>query len=867
MKNIFTKQAFLLFALFVVTNNLFAQSNFFKEINESAIKKAGLKRVIVPSKYRTLTLNLTQLDNFLKVVPREKNLTDRNMAPVFEIPMPDGSISKFHIWESSVMAPELAAQFPEIKTYTGQGIDDRTATITIDRTTFGFHAMILSPVTGSVFIDPYAQGTITDYISYFKSDYKKKEPYIELPPIENTGIANRPASPLVVPVGPCRGTQLFTYRLAIACTHEYAQAATGLAAPTVAQTLAKIVTSVNRIDGVYQKEFAVHLVLIAAEASIIFPVAAGDPFTGNNAPGTLIGESQTVIDAIIPNSDYDIGHTFSTGGGGLAGLGVVCVTGSKASGVTGIGSPVGDPYDIDYVAHEMGHQFDGNHTFNSVAGSCSGNRNSGTAYEVGSGTTIMGYAGICGADDIQPNSDPHFQSVSFDEIGVFITASSCKVSTPTNNTLPVITAMNNNGASIPINTPFTLTGAATDANGDAITYCWEEWDLGGSGVWNGGATSTNKPLFKSRVPKTTGSRTFPDMSVILAGFPAAPTATMGGLKGETLPTIARAMKFRLTVRDNRAGGGGVVTGGSGCQAGFTNAFQINAVGTVPFRAVIPNGGEVWPGNSTQLVTWSGFAESAASPVNCANVNILMSTDGGLTYPTTVLANTPNDGSESVTIPNIATTNTVRFKIECANNIFFDISDNNFTITGTIPVSMLDFTARVVNNNGLLSWKTAFESNNKGFEIYRSPVNNNHFTKIGFVAGTGNSATTQSYQFTDVTVQKNIRYYYFIKQIDFDNNSSNSVTRNIIIKENKLAGIIISPNPAKDKLHISFNEQSVAGITIQVFDAAGKLVQSKSLKNNNSNQNIVLDIEQLSAGVYVLHLNNSESDKVVKFIKE
>lgn len=330
----------------------------------------------------------------------------------------------------------------------------------------------------------------------------------------------------------------------------------------------------------------------------------------------------------------------------MAGLGVVFWF-PKALGVTGLSNPVGDDYDIDYVAHEIGHQFGGDHTFNSVTSSCGGNRNGSTAYEVGSGTTIMAYAGICGSDDIQPHSDPFFHTISFDEISNFIEAGgTCKVASATGNNLPQITSMNNNDINIPINTPFTLTATATDADGDALTYCWEEWDLGPSGAWNAGATSTTAPLFKSRAPKTTGSRTFPDIARIIANYlPAVPPANMGGLKGETLPTVARNIKFRLTVRDNRSGGGGVVTGGDGCQTGYTGVFQVHTIaGTGPFTVNFPNGGESWAGGSTQTITWN-VAGTNAAPINTTSVKISLSTDGGLTYPTVLLASTVNDGSE------------------------------------------------------------------------------------------------------------------------------------------------------------------------------------------------------------------------------
>ncbi len=431
----------------------------------------------------------------------------------------------------------------------------------------------------------------------------------------------------------------------------------------------------------YENEVSVSLVLVSSEANVIFTKAATDPFTGNDDAYTLIDESQHIIDSAIGTGNYDIGHTFSTGGGGLADVGVVCLTGSKASGITGSDIPTGDGYDIDYVAHEMGHQFGANHTFNSVTDNCGDNRNETTAYEPGGGTTIMGYAGICGTDDIQPNSDPYFHAISFDEIANFLASgATCKIVLATGNTLPQITAMNNNGISIPASTPFTLTATATDADGDALTYSWEEWDLGDAGIWNSGASTTTDPLFKARVPKTSGSRTFPDMAVILAGYPVNPPPTMGGLKGETLPVVGRPLKFRLTVRDNRAGGGGIVSGGNGCQVSYSTPFQVNAItGTGPFIITAPNGGEIWGTNTRQTITWNP-AGTAAAPISCSNVNIQLSTDGGNTYPVTLLANTPNAGTQQVILP-VTATNTARIRIIAANNIFFDVSNSNFAITG------------------------------------------------------------------------------------------------------------------------------------------------------------------------------------------
>lgn len=653
-----------------------AQEQFFSNSRPNATLATTGQRVIVPERFNAVQLDFASIKTFLWSLPDEKEISgQRNLGQILSLPMPDGSSARFRVWESSIQEIGLQGKFPNIRTFAGQGIDDPAATIRMDYSPHnGFHAQILSP-SGRIYIDPYARGDVNNYISYYARDYRKTTNFscgVQDDPNAVTGMAGRIEAA-------CRGTNLYTYRLAVACTGEYAQA---VGATTPEQLHAAIVTTVNRVTGVYESEVAIRMVLVANNNLIEYLDPATDQFNGNNNAGTLIGESQTVINSIIGAANYDIGHTFSTGGGGLAGLRVVCSNTQKARGITGSSQPFGDAYDIDYVAHEIGHQFGGNHTFNSSTSSCGGgNRNSSTAYEVGSGTTIQAYAGICGSDNIQPNSDPYFHPISFDEISNFVEAggATCRQVTATGNTLPVITSMPTNGLNIPRNTPFVLTATATDADGDALTYSWEQFDLGPSTTWSGGANSATAPLFKSRVPKASGSRMFPDTAVILANYPANPSATLGGLKGETLPQVARAMKFRVTVRDNRAGGAGVVSGGSGCSTGgFTGDFVVNTVdGTGPFLVTAPNGGESYPGGSVQNITWN-VAGTDAAPISCANVRISFSTDGFRTS-TVLAASTPNDGSEALAIP-VGLTNTARIRIEAIGNIFFDISNQDFSVT-------------------------------------------------------------------------------------------------------------------------------------------------------------------------------------------
>ncbi|HSH03486.1 MAG TPA: M4 family metallopeptidase [Anaerolineae bacterium] len=618
---------------------------------------------VTPNNYRLVALHQPTLVQILNSAPLEKDVRPADSATIITLPLPNGKDGRFRIVNSPIMAPGLAARYPQIQTYAGQGIDDPMATVRLDWTPQGFHAMILTP-NGAVYIDPYQQNDTTHYLSYYVADYQLETDFTQYPPLDPGGLRSAEIEGLIDSgfVTP-RGDQLKTFRLAVAATGEY----TAFHGGTVAAGQAAVVTAINRVTGIYEVELAVRLVLVSNNDSVIYTNSGTDPYSNNN-PSALLTQNQSNLDSVIGSANYDVGHVFGTGGGGLAALGVVCEAGSKAQGETGSGSPTGDPFWVDYVAHELGHQFGGNHTFNGSSGNCTGgNRNGPTAYEPGSGSTIQAYAGICSPQDLQSNSDPYFHTLSFDEMVAHVTSGarlSCGTTTSTGNSIPTNINANANGANgvtIPANTPFELTGSATDSDGDPLTYNWEQFDLGPSGAPT--SPSGNAPIFRSWLATTSPTRTFPRLTDLVNNTTVI---------GEILPTYSRNLSFRLTVRDNQAGGGGVDYDGV--------SFSVENTGS-PFQVTSPNSAVTWAALTNETVTWD-VAGTTATPINCSNVNIVLSTDGGFTYPVTVLNNTPNDGSQTITVPNNPTT-TARIRVECANNIFFDISNQNFTITAPV----------------------------------------------------------------------------------------------------------------------------------------------------------------------------------------
>ncbi len=616
----------------------------------------SLTSFIRVEEYKLATLDAAGIQSQLALAPPSL-IEPASENTIISVPTPDGTFESFNVYATSIMAPELAAKFPEIRTYAGQGIDNPASTVFFDLTPQGFHAQVRSP-EGTYYVDPYSNLSREFYAVYAKGtsnvDTGFHELEADLNQLRGDGVSDGGGSTDSGSIQSRSGTHLRTYRLAVAATGEY----TVFHGGTVATGQAAIVTAVNRLAGIYQTELSISFQLVANNDRLVFTDPATDGYTNNNG-GAMLAENQAKVDTIIGNANYDMGHVFSTGGGGVARLASVGVNGIKAQGVTGLPTPIGDVFYVDFVAHEMGHQFGGNHSFNGVAGNCPA-RNGSTAYEPGSGSTIQAYAGICASDDLQPNSDPYFHSVSLDEMvrHVDVTIPNVGTRVATGNSIPVISA----GLDfvIPARTPFVLTAVGSDADpGDQLTYDWQQRDLGPARSVNLGDDGVG-PLFRVWTPTASPSRTFPRLSDLVNNVVVI---------GERLPTTTRPLNFRVVARDNRAAAG----------AFDDDNMRISVIDTgTPFAVVTPNTNVSWEGLTFQNIEWD-VAGTSGNGINALSVDISISTDGGLTYPTVLASRVANNGSASVRVPNTPTS-TARVRVQGSNNIFFDISNTDFTIT-------------------------------------------------------------------------------------------------------------------------------------------------------------------------------------------
>jgi hypothetical protein len=696
---------FIVLLFIFITSGIVASSQVMnpwksRTVKTGIVTEKAVSRMSFPKEYQLFDLELPVLRRQLF----ETIAGGGRTAVRVLIPNADNQIEEFELTEASNFEPALQARFPEIRAFSGRGITDKFATLKLSYSPEGVQAMVFRSDKENEFIEPYSK----DHKTYavFKSTRKPGDlPWTCGTPVQSTEKGLNQQVQQIQIQGRNTGN-LHVYRLAQSVTAEYSNYFGATSSSQVNLVLAAINNTLTRCNGVYERDLALHLNLISNNTSIIYYNPSTDPYSPGNtgAGGTWSTELQNTLTSVIGEANYDIGHLFgATGGGGSAGcIGCVCVNGQKGRGFTSPadGIPQGDNFDIDYVVHEVGHQLGANHTFSNS------NEGTGVNKEPGSGITIMGYAGITN-QDLAPHSIDMYHATSIAQIQSNLSAKTCATITSisANNATPVVAALTN--YTIPISTPFALTGSATDANNDPLTYCWEQNDnasnnqTGNSSVAS--PTKASGPNWISYTPSSSPTRLFPKLSTILAGALVSGPLTGGdaGANTEALSSVSRTLNFRLTVRDNSpySSTAPVKVG----QTQFRDMVVTVSNTSGPFQVTAPNTAVSWTGGTSQTITWN-VANTTATPVSCANVTISLSTDGGQTFPTILASNTPNDGSQAVVIPNTPTA-TARIKIEAVGNIFFDISNSNFTITsGSSCGTATNLTSSsVTTNSATLSW--------------------------------------------------------------------------------------------------------------------------------------------------------------------
>lgn len=854
------------------------------------------------------------LANFKQSLAGARDKFSHQPGLLVNFPNIAGEMETFEVWENSNFEPELQAKFPDIRAYIGKSIDHPGSTIHFSLSPDGVQTMVMRPDNGAEFIEPYTR----DHAIYILFDSATRianrlpfncstvDQKIHSDLVSSASLANR------------ANNQVYkTMKLALSCTGEYGQYFGG----TVAGAMGGMNATMTRVNGVMEKDLAVHLNMIANNNLVVYTNASTDPYSaaGTGSNGAWNAELMNNLHSVLGDSAFDIGHLFgASGGGGNAGcIGCVCsnvlATGGgaedsyKGSGYTSPSNnvPAGDTFDIDYVIHEMGHQLGANHTFShSVEGT-------GVNVEPGSGSTIMGYAGIT-SYDVQNNSDAYYTYRSILQIQTNLATKNCPQSTPIANTPPTVQAKAD--FSVPSNTPFVLVADVFDAEGDALTYCWEQNNTATSASTGANSvvspTKTTGPNFRSLIPKSVPERYMPDMSKVLAGTYNS--------NWECLSTVTRASKFTLTVRDNNPTGPQtnsdevIVT----TKAAYNSTTAPTGAG--PFVVTSQNTtGICWAQGSTQTITWD--VNNTTSLTGSTNVNIKLSTDGGLTFPHVLAADTPNDGTEDIVVPNLPASQTCRVKVEPTGNYYFAINAKPFylgyesvtscdTYTYNTPYNIPDgatgYTSKTINvpTAGTISDVnislnvTHPNLQNLTFAFVRpggtlatlftqqcagSADMNVTFDAQGsaYVCGsplTGNIIPPTNYNLAGLNGLNKLGNWQFGIKDNVAGNAGtvNSITLEICsqtfnlltTRELTFQDLAVYPNPSTGNFTVSFQSTSNRSVGIEVFDVRGRKVFGQLYDPSPMfQQNIALG--QLQPGVYMVSITDGDAKTVKKLAIE
>jgi len=648
---------FIWISLFSFSFPVFADNSFWQDFRPLQARVTHADGQQFYQKARYLKLETSSMKYALEAMARE-NLSYRfatvDSSRNISLPLPNGQMIGVELVYENLMEKPLKKAFPEIKTYRVLP-SSKIVSGAIDMTPQGFHAMLQTSSGRTIFIDPLSINKENNkhiYVSYYKDDQvqtvngKFSCGASSSKSIKDSFLAKKTAE--LQTSNQRQG--ILNYRIAIAATGEYTARQGG----TVTNAMAAIITTLNRVNQVYEKDLGVHLSLVANNDAIIYTDAASDPFYALDRD-KLLKQNQANLDAVIGSANYDIGHLFTVSGGGLAAIASVCNEHRKGQGISGINNPVNDSFNLDFVAHEIGHQLGATHTFNGKLGLCSGaTRTSATAFEPGSGSSIMSYAGYCGADNLQSKTDAMFHIGSIKQIRTFSQTSSggCGVLRQSYNRPPIANAGKN--YIIPAKTPFELIGSAIDPESDNLVYSWQQVDAGRRSHIT--EDLGNNSLFRLYMPSDSTLRSFPSLKSVI---------THRSIHGEKLPEKERDLHFNFVAQDGK-------------NVAQSDEMVVKVFPTSSrFSLYLPH--SQYSRGDTHKILWN-VAETDKAPIHCEAIDIFLSTDGGYNFPIVLAKNTPNEGATWITIESTTPlSRRGRFKIKCSDSIFYAISYRDFNI--------------------------------------------------------------------------------------------------------------------------------------------------------------------------------------------
>ncbi len=899
------KKQFLLCvsALLSITAGYSQKGGSWTILESSKVETLGEKSPLFANAKEGLTLVSIDVETLKKALATAPERWSGAPGVIISIPTLDGSAERYEVFEASNFSPLLQKNFPEIRSYAGHGLDNPTAHLRMSVDPSGIQTMVIKADSKAEFIEPYTTNAAV-YAIFQSGDKRDKG---KLPwsctTREDASLINA-ADKLTERSAQSSSRVFKTYRLALSCTGEYGNYFNGTAG-----ALAAMNTTMTRVNGVFEIDLALNLIMIDNETSIIYTNASTDPYSNATDMDNWNTELQNTLTSVIGEDAYDIGHLFGkTGGGGNAGcIGCVCIDGQKGSGITSPSNniPKGDSFDIDFVAHEMGHQLGGNHSF-SYNYEGVGTANISPQTEPGSGSTIMGYAGVSQGFDIQQHSDPYFTAANLKQIQSNLANKSCGQNSSMNNADFVVNA--GTDYNIPKGTAFVLSGVGMSGNASNITYLWEENDPSTSTTSGSSSfpslTKTTGANFRSLVPTATPVRYFPELETVLTG---ALSSTW-----ESVSNTSRTMKFTLTGKDNVAGASNDRVGGY-TKTDETSIVVKSAAG--PFQVTSQaTTGVTWDNNSQQTITWD-VAGTTANSINCAKVDILLSTNGGQSFDTVLASGTANDGTQTITVPAGVTGTDCRVMVKSVGNVFYAVNLESIVIgytlvtncqtftnnTGaTIPDGNSTYTTQQVAVSGIsgtvssinvavnathtdLSDLTIAVQNplNTTVNLWSAQCSSRQNLNVTFSdAGSSvvcASPTTGTYKavgtlnnYVGSTINGNWKLRFRDTQSG-DTGSINSWAVQICSSqyvlstpEVGLSNFVVYPNPNNGTFTVEFTSQSQNDITIMVHDIRGRVVYNNKFANSGLFSGNI-NLNNAEQGVYLVTVQDGARKETRKIV--